>query len=151
MANTYTQIYVQFVFSVSKRSPLIPETIKNELEQYMCGIIKSIGCTPHAIYCNPDHLHVLIGINKALSISDTMKIVKSKSSKFINQKYPNTKFYWQTGYAAFSYSYSQIDDVNKYILNQKKHHQKRSYGEELIDFLKKYNLDFDEKYLFEID
>lgn len=150
MANTYTQIYIQLVFAVSAKSPLINESFKDELERYIGGITKNIACPLYAIYCNPDHVHLLIGINKTLSISEVAKIIKSKSSKFINEhKKTKCHFNWQVGYGAFSYSQSQIEIVKQYILNQKKHHETKTFKEEYINMLQKFNIEYDDRYLFD--
>jgi putative transposase len=149
MSNTYTQIHIQFVFAVKGRRNLIDENHRIVLEKYICGIITNLKCKPVSIYCNPDHTHILIGINPTVSISDLARIVKTNSSKFINDRnWLAGKFSWQDGYGAFSYSKSQINAVAKYILNQPEHHKKKSFKEEYISILKKCNIDFDTRYLF---
>ena len=98
----------------------------------------------------PDHIHIFVGFQPSISISDLVRDVKNNSSKFINEKgWINGKFSWQEGYGAFSYSHSHIENVYNYILNQEKHHQKKSFKEEYLDFLKKFEVEYDEKYLFE--
>jgi len=149
MANTYTQMYVQIVFAVKGRQNLIHEAYRIPLEKYICGIISNNKSKPLAIYCNPDHIHILIGFNPSVSISDLARDIKASSSKWINeQHWISTQFNWQSGYGAFTYSKSQIDPVIKYILNQKEHHKKASFLEEYRLILNKSGIEYDEKYLF---
>ncbi len=150
MANTYTQLYIQFVFSVKGRENLIKETFRNEFEKVICGIVTNHKCKTYAIYCNPDHIHIFIGMHPIISPSKLMEQVKSGSSKWLNEKkYIPRKFAWQDGYGAFTYSKSQIDNVVKYILNQPEHHKKQSFREEYLLLLQKFEIDYDKKYLFE--
>ncbi|MFK7799198.1 MAG: IS200/IS605 family transposase [Aureispira sp.] len=150
MANTYTQLYIQIVFAVKGRQNLIREPIRAKVEKYICGVISNNKSKPIAIYCNPDHLHVLIGLNPNTSISDITKAIKANSSKWINeQKWISGKFSWQEGFGAFSYAKSQIDAVVKYILNQPEHHRKKNFREEYLNFLHKFEVDYKEQYLFD--
>jgi putative transposase len=150
MPNTYTQIYVQVVFAVKGRSNLIAEQNREEIEKYICGIIINKKSKPIAIYCNPDHLHVLIGLHPAIGVSDITRDIKANSSKFINEKkWVSGKFNWQDGFGAFTYSRSQIDSVANYILNQPKHHKRRSFREEYLEILKKWDIEYNDQYLFE--
>ena len=150
MANTYTQMYVQIVFAVNGRHNLIAAKNRDELEKYICGIIINKKSKPLAIYCNPDHLHVLIGLHPAIAVSDITRDIKANSSKFINdQKWVPGKFHWQDGFGAFTYSKSQIDTVAKYIIKQPKHHKKQSFKEEYLGILKKLDIEYNEQYLFE--
>lgn len=150
MANTYTQLYIHIVFVVKGRQNLIFEKHREELEKYICGIITNKNSKPLAIYCNPDHTHILIGIHPSVSISDIVRDIKANSSKFINEKkWITGKFSWQDGFGAFTYARSQIDAVAKYILNQPVHHKKKTFKEEYIELLEKFNVDYDPKYLFD--
>ncbi|WP_338766710.1 IS200/IS605 family transposase [Bernardetia sp. ABR2-2B] len=150
MPNAYTQLYVQLVFAVKGRNSLIKESFRDELQMYITGIVKQVGHKPLAIYCMPDHLHLLIGLNPNLTISDLVSEIKTSSNKFIKEKkFVKTKFEWQRGYGAFTYSKSALDNVVNYILNQPKHHRKRTFREEYILLLKKFEIDYEEKYLFE--
>lgn len=150
MANTYTQLYVQFVFSVKGRENLIKEKFRDELEKVMCGIATQHKAKVYAIYCNPDHTHILVGMHPTISPSKLMEQVKSGSSNWLNgKKYIVGKFCWQDGYGAFTYSKSHIDKVVKYILNQPEHHKRHSFREEYLLFLNKFEVDYDPKYLFE--
>ena len=108
------------------------------------------NCKLLAIYCNPDHVHILIGSRPSVLLSDLVRKIKSSSSKFIHEKFDKNKhFVWQEGYGVFTYSRSQVDLVTKYILNQEEHHREKLFREEYINMLKKSRIDFDEKYLFD--
>jgi REP element-mobilizing transposase RayT len=150
MANTYTQLYIQFVFSVKGRQNLVKESFREELEKVICGIITNHNCKTYAIYCNPDHTHIFIGMHPNISPSKLMEQVKSGSSKWINEKkIVKGQFNWQKGFGAFSYSKSHIDRVVKYVLNQPQHHKKQSFREEYLSLLKKFEVDYDVRYVFE--
>ena len=150
MANTYTQLYVQLVFSVKHRQNLVSEKHREKIEKYICGIIRNKNSKPLAIYCNPDHIHILIGLHPTASISDLARDIKANSTKWINDNnWIRGRFSWQNGFGAFSYSKSQIDRVIKYILNQPIHHKKTSFKSEYLNLLKKFDIDYDEKYLFD--
>ncbi len=152
MANTYTQIYIQIVFAVSGRRNLIAKENREELHKYITGIVQAERRNQKmlSIFCMPDHLHMLVGIKAPVSISDLVRDVKAGSSKFINDSHwMKGQFNWQEGFGAFSYSKSQIDSVAKYILNQEEHHQRITFREEYIEFLDEYEIEYDERYLFE--
>lgn len=149
MANTYTQIYIQIVFAVKGRQNLISKNNKEELYKYITGIVTNEGQKLIAINGMPDHIHILIGLKPDKALSDLVRAIKANSSRFINkQNWINGKFEWQTGFGAFSYSHSQLDNVFKYIQNQDKHHQKKTFKEEYQDFLKAFNVDYEEIYIF---
>ena len=150
MPNTYTQLYVQIVFTVKGRANLISSANREELHKYITGIVSNRNQKMIAIYVMPDHAHILVGLKPSISISDLVRDVKAGSSKFINDsKWIRGKFNWQEGFGAFSYSKSHLDDVIKYILNQEEHHKKQSFKEEYLDFLKKFDIEYDSNYLFE--
>ena len=149
MANTYTQLLIQLVFAVQGRENLIHEPIRERIEKYMCGCINNQRSKPLAIYCMPDHVHILIGQNPSVAISDLVKEIKTGTTHFINnEKLIKYKFSWQEGYGAFSYSKSQLDKVVKYILNQHFHHRKIAFREEYLDFLEKFEIEYKTEYLF---
>ncbi|PTN05309.1 IS200/IS605 family transposase [Mangrovibacterium marinum] len=150
MANTYTQLIVQIVFAVYGKQNLIAEKHRERLEKYICGTITNKKSKPLAIYCNPDHTHILVGINPSTSVSDLARDIKANSSRWINEeRLVVGKFGWQEGFGAFSYSKSQIDAVAKYILNQAERHKHRSFKEEYLEILMKSEIEYDERYLFE--
>jgi putative transposase len=149
MANTYTQIHIQFVFAVKYRDGLINASFKDELYQYISGIIKHHNHKLLAINGVSDHIHIFIGMRPTQSISDLMQDIKGSSSKWINEKkFLKVKFEWQEGYGAFSYSKSHVDAVIKYIHKQEKNHQKQTFREEYLEFLKAFEIEYDEKYIF---
>ncbi|OGU30893.1 MAG: transposase [Ignavibacteria bacterium GWA2_35_9] len=148
MANTFTQIYLHLVFAVQNRTSLIQPKWKDELYKYITGIIQTNSHKLIAINGMPDHLHIAIGYKPHQLISNLLQDVKGSSSKWINEKkFVKGKFIWQEGYGAFSFSHSQIDRVVKYISNQERHHKNKTFQEEYIQLLKKYNIGFDEKYI----
>jgi putative transposase len=149
MANTYTQIHLQFVFAVKYRNGLIHASFKEELYKYISGIIKENNHKLLAINGMPDHLHIFIGMRPSQSISDLLQDIKGSSSKWINEKkFLKVKFEWQEGYGAFSYSKSHVNNVIRYIQNQENHHKKESFREEYLNFLKVFEIEYDERYIF---
>jgi REP element-mobilizing transposase RayT len=150
MANTYTQIYIQIVIVVKGRQCLIPDIKKEILYKYITGIIQNKKHKLISINGTSNHIHILIGLNPSESISDLVKEVKRCSTIFINeQKWLRIKFSWQEGFGAFSYSRSQLGRVIDYIKNQELHHKRKSFREEYIEILKKFEVAYDEKYIFE--
>jgi len=150
MPNTYTQLYVQFVFAVKYRKALISSSWEEDLRKYITGTVQNHGHKMLAINNMPDHLHLFIGLNPKQSISDLMRIVKGDSSEWINKNnFSEHKFNWQEGYGAFSYSRSHIDNVVKYILNQQEHHKKLTFLEEYKLLLEKFEIEYGERYIFQ--
>ena len=150
MSGTFFQIYIQVVFAVKGRENLIANTWKTDLHKYISGIIKGKGQKPIIVNGMPDHIHAFIGLRPVMSVADIVRDIKNNSSNFINDhKFIKGKFAWQDGYGAFSYSHSHINKVYNYILNQEEHHKKKTFKEEYISFLKKFEIPYDEKYLFE--
>ena len=149
MANTYTQIHIQFVFAVKYREGLIHSSFKEELYQYISGIIKANNHKLLAINGTSDHIHILIGMRPTQSISELMQIIKANSSKLINEKkFLKVKFEWQEGYGAFSYSKSHAENVIKYIQNQEQRHKIKTFQEEYLEFLEAFEVEYDERYIF---
>ena len=139
MANTYSQIYIHVVFAVEGRRNLIPKQHRETLHKYITGIVQNREQKMLSIFCMPDHSHILVGMKPSISISNLTRDIKAGSSKFINDnKWIAGKFNWQVGFGAFSYSRSQIDNVIKYILNQEIHHKRKTFKEEYIELLKKF-------------
>ena len=150
MANTYTQLYIQIVFTVKGRQNLLPKQHREELHKYITGIISNRNQKLLSIFAMPDHIHLLVGIKPDITISDLVRDIKAGSSKFItNNNWVNGKFNWQEGFGAFSYSRSQIDNVIDYILNQEKHHKIKSFKEEYMEILDKFEIAYNDKYLFD--
>ena len=150
MAGIFSQIYIQFVFAVKGRENLLQKPWRNEVFKYMLGIIKAKNQKPIIVNGVTDHVHLFIGLKPVMPLSDLVRDIKNNTSNFINEmKLVMGKFSWQEGYGAFSYSHSQLDTVYQYVLNQEEHHKKKTFREEYIDFLQKFEIEHDEKYLFE--
>jgi putative transposase len=150
MANTYSQIYIQIVFAVQNRRSLIDHSWEEELYKYVTGIITNKDQKLLAINGMPDHIHIFIGMKPTCCLSDLVREIKKASNSFIKESYfCPLGFNWQDGFGAFSYSHSQLDNVIGYIQNQKIHHQKKTFKEEYLEFLDKFNIEFKNEYLFE--
>ena len=149
MPNTYSQLYIQIVFAVQGRKSLIKESIREELQKYISGIVSNHKQKLLAIYCMPDHTHIFLSMKPNMAISDLVRTIKSNSSSFLKDRNLVNDFSWQEGFGAFSYSKSQAKNVIDYVLNQEEHHKKRTFKEEYVEFLNKFEIDYDEKYLFE--
>lgn len=149
MHGTYTQIYIHLVFAVQGRENLIASTWKDELFKYIAGIISNKGHKSIIVNGVSDHVHVLVGLKPIMALSDLVRDIKNNSSKFINQKrFVQGKFSWQEGYGAFSYAHSQLEQVYN-ILNQEQYHHKKTFKEEYHEFLEKFNIKYNENYLFD--
>jgi|WetSurMetagenome_2_1015567.scaffolds.fasta_scaffold375086_1 putative transposase len=149
MSNTYTQIHIQAVFSVQNRNCLILPDWQDELYKYITKIVQNNGHKLLAINGMPDHVHILFGQRPAQSIADLLQDIKGDSSKWINAKrFVQGKFSWQEGYGAFSYRKQDISILIKYIDNQQKHHQRKTFREEYLDLLKEFEIEYDDKYVF---
>jgi putative transposase len=149
MANTYTQIHIQAVFVVQNRESLIHTHWKSELYKYITGIIQNHNHKVLAINGMPDHVHIFFGMRPTQALSDLMQDVKGDSSKWINTNgFVKGKFSWQEGYGAFSYSKSHVKNVIKYIQNQEIHHQEKTFRDEYLEMLKKFEVDYNEAFVF---
>lgn len=149
MANSYTQIYLQFVFAVKYRNAVIAENWETDLYKYITGIVQNNKHKLIQINGMPDHIHILVGFHTTQSIADLMRDIKANSSKWINENnFTKEKFEWQTGYGAFSYSKSHLQNVINYINKQKKHHQKQNFLEEYKVFLEKFEIEHDIEFSF---
>jgi len=150
LAGTYTQLYIHIVFAVNGRKNLIKESWKDDLFKYISGIIKNKGQKPIIVNGMPDHIHVFLGLKPVQAISDLTRDIKNNSSNYVNKnKFVADKFSWQTGFGAFSYGHSQINKVYNYILNQEKHHRKKTFRQEYLDLLKKFEIEYKDKYVFD--
>ncbi len=149
MANTYSQIYIQLVFAVEGRQNLIEPTHNDELQKYITGIITAQRQKLIAINNVSDHVHILIGQRPDIALSELVGDIKSGSTNFINrQRWVRGRFSWQEGFGAFSYSRSQLDTVIRYIGNQQKHHAKRPFRDEYVALLDKFEVPYEERYIF---
>ncbi|MXN92747.1 IS200/IS605 family transposase [Flavobacterium sp. Sd200] len=150
MANTYYQIYIHIVFAVKGRDNLISTRWKEELYKYIAGILKNEGQKLIAINGMPNHVHILVGLQPTIALSNLVRDIKANSSRFINEKqWIAGKFEWQQGFGAFSCSHSQLTKVINYIQNQEEHHKVKTFREEYVEFLEAYNNDFKGEYIFE--
>ena len=150
MAGTYSQVYIQVIFSVKGRENLLNAEIRTEVFKYISGIITEKGSKSLIVNGYNDHIHCLISLKPSVSISDLVRDIKNNSSRFINEKkYFKHKFNWQDGYGVFSYSKSQLNKVYNYILNQEKHHKLKTFKEEYIELLEKFEIEYKNEYLFE--
>ena len=150
MANTYHKVYVQIIFAVKYRKAVLNKEWRSEVFSVIAKFINNTGCQSLIVNGVEDHVHCFLSLKPTVSMSELMKTVKAKFSKFINdQKILEHRFEWQEGYGAFSYSQSQIQNVYSYIQNQEKHHAKKTFREEYLELLEKFEIEFDERYLFD--
>ena len=149
MPGTFSQIYIQIIFAVKNRNGLISPKWENELYKYITGIVQNKNQKMIAINGTKDHIHILIGMKPSCCLSDLVREIKKASNSFIKEeKLTNFKFEWQEGFGAFSYSQSALTDIVKYIENQKEHHKKNSFKDEYLGFLRKFNVEYKDEYLF---
>ena len=150
MANTYSKIYIQIILVVKRRKMLIDASWEDELYKYITGIITHKGQKLLAINGMPDHTHILIGMKPTCCLSNLVMEVKKSTNGFINDnRLSKEKFYWQAGFSAFSYSHGALNNIIRYIRNQKDHHKKKLFMKEYLEFLNKFEIEYNEKYLFD--
>ena len=150
MANTFSQIYIQTVFAVEGRLSLIKSDFKEDLYKYITGIVKNQEQKLISINGMSDHVHILIGLRPAMALADLVQEIKADSTNFINKnKWVRGRFSWQEGYGAFSYGHSQLNTIIRYIQNQEKHHGRRSFRHEYLTLLRKFDIAFEDKYVFD--
>lgn len=150
MANTYSQLYFHIVFAVKGRGNLISSTWNEELYKYITGIVINKNQKLIAINGMPDHVHILIGMKPDGNLSELVRDIKANSSKFINEKkWIVGKFEWQQGFGAFTLGHSQLAAIINYIKSQEEHHKTKTFKEEYLDFLKRYDIDYKAEHLFE--
>jgi REP element-mobilizing transposase RayT len=150
MSQSLSKVYVHLTFSTKNRYPFIDDFIKNELWEYLGGICKGLDCNPVRVGEHKDHVHICCLLSKKITQMKLIEEVKKQSSKWIKTKDSKyAKFYWQDGYGIFSVNPSEVETVVEYIKNQEEHHKKRTFKEELLAFLKKYGVEYDEQYLWD--
>ncbi|MCS6974148.1 MAG: IS200/IS605 family transposase [Cyclobacteriaceae bacterium] len=150
MAKTYSQLNIHCVFAVKGRQNFITQNFRDDLHRYMAGILRNDGAYPLAVGGWKDHVHVFFELPVTYSVAKIMQMLKATSSKWINDnRFIKGRFSWQEGYGTFSYSRSQRDTVIRYIMNQEKHHAEKSFREEYINLLEKFQIPFEKKSLFE--
>ena len=146
----FTQMYIQLVFAVRNRDAALHPAIRNQVFKYISGIVTNLNHKSIIVNGVSDHVHIFMGLHPNITISDTVKEIKQNSSLFINkERLCLGKFSWQEGYGAFSYSRSQIEDVYNYIQKQEQHHRKQTFKEEYLDFLKKFEVEYNPDFLFQ--
>ncbi len=150
MANTYHQIYLQIVFAVKYRRAVLDKAWRNQLFGVIGNLINEANCKTIIVNGVEDHVHCFLGLRPVVSVSELMKTVKAKSSKYINDhKLTPEHFEWQGGYGVFSYHLSLVDMVFKYIQNQEAHHRVQTFGNEYLGLLKEFKIEYDEQYIFQ--
>ncbi len=147
---TFSQIYIQIVFAVKCRKSLINPNWEEELFKYITGVVQNKGQKMLAINGTANHIHIFIGMRPSCRLSDLVREIKKASNIFVNERgLSKFKFEWQEGYGAFSYSHSALDNVIAYVKNQKEHHRKKTFKEEYVEFLKRFDIGFKNEYLFD--
>src|SRR6188768_2073095 len=150
MANTYHQIYLQTVFAVKYRTAVLDKVWRSTIQGVIGNLISETGCKTIIVNGVEDHVHCFLGLKPVVSVSELMKTVKAKSSKYINDHLLTPeRFEWQEGYEVFSYHRSMIDTVYKYVQNQEEHHKVHTFRDEYLDLLKEFKVEYDEQYLFQ--
>ena len=150
MSSTYTKLYAHVIIVVKHRENILLKPWRDELFKYMAGTIKSKNQKPIIVNGVEDHVHLFIGMRPSMSISDLIRDVKNNASNYINKyKLVKGRFSWQEGFAAFSYAHSEVENVYNYILNQEIHHRKKGFKEEYLELLRRYDVDYEEQYLFD--
>jgi len=150
MAQSLSKIYVHLIFSTKGREQTVPDEVRPELHAYLAGTLKGLDCVPIEINSEPDHSHVLLLLTRTVALSDVVGQIKKSSNDWLRKQGPQfADFFWQAGFGAFSVSQSQVEDVRAYIRNQREHHRVKSFQEELRAFLKAYEVDFDERYVWD--
>lgn len=150
MPGVYSELHAQIVFATKYREALLDPSWEERIYKYICKTTENKNQKILSINGHWDHVHLLLGFRPTICISDLVRDIKRSSSLFINElQLTKSRFAWQDGFGAFSYSKKDIDAVAKYILNQKEHHRKITFKEEYIQFLENLNIEFDERYLFD--
>lgn len=150
MAHTYTRLLTHVIFSTKDRQPSMTDEIRPRLFPYMGGIVRDLHGTPILINGPIDHVHLLLALPPTLALSDLMRVLKTNSSKWTHETFPSASdFGWQSGYAAFSVSESNVAAVERYIANQEQHHKTVSFQEEYLAFLKRHGIAYDPRYGWE--
>ncbi|HEX7181316.1 MAG TPA: IS200/IS605 family transposase [Thermoanaerobaculia bacterium] len=150
MAQSFSKIYVHLIFSTKDRERILPDEVRHDLHAYMGGTLKGLGCAPIEINTEPDHLHALFLLARTEALSDVVGHLKKSSNDWLRSRGPQfAGFFWQAGFGAFSVSQSQVEDVRSYIRNQREHHRVKSFQEELRAFLNAYEVEFDERYVWD--
>ncbi len=149
MANTYSQIYIHLVFAVKYRQAVLAKSWRQELYQYIIGVVEQRNHKVCAIGGVEDHIHILVSMSPEQSISELVRDVKRSSALWIIEKnFVSARFAWQKGFGAFSYAKSQLHTVADYVQNQEAHHTKQTFHDEYLRFLELFGIDYDKRYVF---
>lgn len=149
MPRTYTSLLTHIIFSTKERKPIIQSELQAKLHAYLWGIAKNSRCTPMAINGIGNHVHLLIGIRPDVCVADLVRTLKANSSKWVHQEWKQPGFAWQLGYAALSVSKSNLQQVARYIAEQQRHHRRVNFQQELVAFLRKHEIEYDERYIWQ--
>lgn len=147
--STYSRLLVHVVFSTKERHPWIADDMRTDLHGYLGGIARNIDAIPLIVGGVADHIHALIALPTKLSVADLVRTLKSNSSSWVHERWPQRLFQWQNGYGAFSVSESNKDAVVRYIENQAEHHRQRSFQEEFLDLLNRHGIEYDPRYVWD--
>ena len=149
MSRTYTHLLTHLVFSTKNRENLITDDLKPELCAYLGGLTRELKGKAYAINGMADHIHMLVSLPPMVAVAEALRFIKANSSGWVHEKWPDSSFAWQLGYGAFSVSKSNAFSVIKYIRNQEKHHRKLTFKQEFVGFLRKHDIEYDERYIWE--
>jgi putative transposase len=150
MSQALAKIYLHLIFSTKNRERVIPDSIRDDLHSYLGGILNGLGCSPIEINTEPDHANFLFIMTRIEPISEVVGKLKKSSNDWLRSRDPQFRnFYWQGGYGVFSVSHSAVEEVRRYIRSQREHHQQVSFQEEYRAFLKRYEIQFDERYVWD--
>jgi len=150
MSQALAKIYLHLIFSTKNRERSLPDDVRDDLHSYMGGILHGLGCSPIEINTEPDHAHVLFVMTRTETISNVVGQLKKSSNDWLRNRDPQFRhFYWQGGYGVFSVSQSAVEEVRQYIRDQREHHKQVSFQDEFRTFLKRYEMEFDERYVWE--
>ena len=150
MAHTYVNLLVHVIFSTKDRRPCIDAELQSRLFAFMGGVLRDIGAIPLIVNGTDDHVHQLVGLPSTRCVADVVRVVKANSSKWVHEEFSaHHEFGWQSGYAAFSVSQSNVDAVRHYIATQEEHHRTVTFQEEYLAFLKRHGIAYDERYVWQ--
>lgn len=150
MGQTLTCLRYHIIFNTKGRRPQINSSIRERMYEYIGGIVKNERGVLLAAGGTEDHIHLLVSIPAQASLADALRMIKSNCSKWVHETFPEFRdFAWQAGYGAFTVSYSNEDDVRRYIANQPQHHKRKTFQEELVEFLHRHEIPYDERYIWQ--
>lgn len=150
MAQSLAKLYIHLIFSTKNRERVLPDDLRPALHDYMGGILRDLGCIAVEINTEPEHTHALFILARTAALSDVVGHLKKGSTNWLQQQRPELReFHWQNGYGAFSVSQSNVDAVREYIRNQREHHRRQSFEDEFRAILRKHDVEFDERYVWD--